>query len=123
MKNSLFGLSPIRGEGNVTENIFNSTAINVIHKLRVRERYAYPDSEEPAAALKYIANMRATGGTAIDSALRDSLKQFRSPQGTNIIVFLTDGLPTVGTTDIRRIMSSTVINNANKARIFILKAV
>jgi Ca-activated chloride channel family protein len=76
------------------------------------------NKENIAAAVSYAKNMRANGGTAIDYALTESLRLFDSPKGTNILVFLTDGLPTVGTRDIKAIIGNAASKNVNMSRIF-----
>ena len=70
------------------------------------------------AALQYADMITASGGTAIDYALNESLKLFDTPKGTNILVFMTDGLPTVGTRDVRMIINNAKSNNKNTARLF-----
>ncbi len=69
-------------------------------------------------ALDFIMRMRASGGTAIDYSLAESLKLFESPKGTNILVFMTDGLPTVGERNIKRIINNARAGNVNLARVF-----
>jgi Ca-activated chloride channel family protein len=70
------------------------------------------------AAIEYTKRMHASGGTAIDYALTESLKQFDTKKGTNILVFITDGLPTVGTRDIKAIIGNAKNNNLNRTRVF-----
>jgi len=61
----------------------------------------------------FIDAVEANGGTDIQSALTKALAQFDGTERTNQIVFLTDGLPTVGERDHRKI--SARIREANKA--------
>ncbi len=58
-------------------------------------------------ALYFIDNLSASGGTNINQALREALalKVNRDGRATEII-FLTDGLPTEGETDIQRIIQT-----------------
>lgn len=51
----------------------------------------------------FVKNLRPNGGTNINDALRASLRQFDSSDRPKMLVFMTDGLPTVGETDITRI--------------------
>ncbi len=68
--------------------------------------HPFADAPVPAAAENreraraFISELRARGGTAIDSALRNALDT-SPPKGNRIgmLVLLTDGLPTVGETD------------------------
>lgn len=68
---------------------------------------------------KFITAIRPTGGTAINDALLAALKMH--PEGSDrlfIIVFLTDGLPTVGVTDEKEIIDNVLKNNTFGTRIF-----
>jgi len=63
------------------------------------------------AAVEFIENMEARGGTAIDEALTTALSQKREGERPHMVLFLTDGLPTVGETNI-----DAIIRNADKRR-------
>jgi uncharacterized protein YegL len=67
------------------------------------------------AGLKFIENLRAEGGTNINDALVAAFKQFQSGERPAMIVFLTDGLPTVGPTDVKQIEKN--VKEANHARV------
>jgi Ca-activated chloride channel family protein len=60
-----------------------------------------------AAARQFAARFVAAGGTAIDSALTEALRT-RAPSGAlpRMVVFLTDGMPTIGETDPRNIVTN-----------------
>jgi Ca-activated chloride channel homolog len=60
---------------------------------------------------EFVDNLHPTGGTNINDALIASLKQFESNDRPKILVFMTDGLPTVGETNVTRI-----IDNASKTK-------
>lgn len=51
----------------------------------------------------FVKNLRPNGGTNINDALRAALRQFDNSDRPKMLVFMTDGLPTVGETDINRI--------------------
>jgi len=51
----------------------------------------------------FVKNLRPNGGTNINDALRAALRQFDGSDRPKMLVFMTDGLPTVGETDINRI--------------------
>jgi Ca-activated chloride channel homolog len=51
----------------------------------------------------FVQSLKPVGGTNINQALLTTLKQFAPGNRPKIIVFLTDGLPTVGETNITRI--------------------
>ncbi|MCW3095246.1 MAG: uncharacterized protein JWL77_864 [Chthonomonadaceae bacterium] len=57
-------------------------------------------------ARHFVENIEASGGTNIDDALRAAVDLIKDEPGkTKMIVFLTDGLPTVGETDINTILT------------------
>jgi Ca-activated chloride channel family protein len=69
-------------------------------------------------ALAFIDRIRAEGGTNINDSLVTSLGQFQPSDRPQMLVFLTDGLPTVGTTDVREILKNVAYANRAKVRIF-----
>ena len=71
-----------------------------------------------ADARLYVDRIEAKGGTNIYEALTDALK-IKSEEGRPAsIVFLTDGLPTVGETDPGRIVNHVSERNTGRVRIF-----
>ncbi len=65
-------------------------------------------------ALKYISKLEATGGTNINGALLEALKQITdAKKPLNILVFLTDGQPTVDVVDEKVILKN--VKTANKS--------
>ena len=66
-------------------------------------------------ALAFIDRIRAEGGTNINDALVTALGQFQPSERPQMLVFLTDGLPTVGTTDVKEILKN--VGNANRAKV------
>ena len=70
-------------------------------------------------AKDFVANLRALGGTAISEALEAALDQPDEEGVPHIIVFLTDGMPTVGQTDTDRIIRDVRDWNERRARIFV----
>ncbi len=71
-------------------------------------------------AFYFIDNIRPAGGTNIHQALREALDILNVPgEGrTKSIIMLTDGLPTEGLTDVRRIVESLNLNALNDIRLF-----
>src|SRR2546423_1569057 len=59
----------------------------------------------------FVNSLRPAGGTNINQALQTALHQFDSSNRPRILVFLTDGLPTVGDTNVAHI-----VENAREAR-------
>jgi Ca-activated chloride channel family protein len=70
------------------------------------------------AALAYLEAVRPGGGTNIHDALLEALRQPRSGDRLPIVLFLTDGLPTVGETGERAIRELVERGNAERRRIF-----
>src|SRR5262249_45819208 len=63
-------------------------------------------SQNRSKAEEFIKDLKAIGGTAIDDALKKALALRSSSEGRPfVIVFLTDGRPTIGTTDADEIVS------------------
>lgn len=85
----------------------------------------YSNTLQPAttgnlqAAVKWVDDLEATGGTAIDDALREALTIRSNEDGrTNTMVFFTDGQPTWGERDPNRILANVKKNNTANTRIF-----
>ena len=70
-------------------------------------------------ALRFVDEVEDSGGTNINDALLQALEVIEPGEGPNYILFLTDGLPTVGITGTAEILKN--INKANelKTRIFV----
>jgi Ca-activated chloride channel family protein len=68
-------------------------------------------------ALEFVESIEARGGTNIDKALRTALAETRS-KNPRLVVFLTDGIPTAGETDMEDILENTSAANTAEARIF-----
>jgi len=75
--------------------------------------------ENVAAALEFIDRLEARGGTAIDEALTLALKTLKDAKGLPMVVFLTDGLPTIGETNADTILANAAKGNTGKARLFV----
>ncbi|MGM0568622.1 MAG: VIT domain-containing protein [Elusimicrobiota bacterium] len=70
-------------------------------------------------ALEYVDNIRAVGGTDINAALTEAVKKFSGGKRPNMVVFLTDGRPTTGLTQPKRIIRNVKEANKMKARLFV----
>jgi len=75
-------------------------------------------SETEKAAKKYIEGVTATGGTNIYKALEEALAQEPVKGMLPIVLFLTDGLPTVGNTSEVDIRNLAAKSNPHKRRVF-----
>jgi len=70
-------------------------------------------------ALQHARSLRATGGTDINAALQAALKGQEQGAGVPMILFVTDGDPTVGVTDFEQILKNAQAANQRAARIFV----
>ena len=61
---------------------------------------------------EFISKLRPVGGTNINGALVAAMSQFDRSERPRILVFMTDGLPTVGETKVQ-----SIVDNAREARI------
>lgn len=77
------------------------------------------DKEPRASAHEFIDRFKPMGGTAIDEALRHALSQ-RPPDSERpfVVIFLTDGRPTVGLTDEESILTRVREVNEAGTRVF-----
>jgi len=71
-----------------------------------------------AKAKEYIQKLRPIGGTNIDEALELACKEKKAADRPNMIVFITDGKPTIGETFEEKLLSKIKANNAENTRIF-----
>ncbi len=69
-------------------------------------------------ATEFIDGIRARGGTAIEDALVTAITQQTESSRPHMIIFITDGLPTVGETDADRLVQTIGDRNSGDARIF-----
>ena len=67
----------------------------------------------------FIKGLKPIGGTAIDDALKKALA-LRSERGDRpfVVIFLTDGRPTIGTTDEEQIVAGVKRANDGRTRVF-----
>ena len=66
----------------------------------------------------FVSKLQPSGGTNINDSLIASLKQFDSGDRPKMLVFMTDGLPTVGETSVDRILSNLAKAKNVDVRIF-----
>ncbi|MDD2708077.1 MAG: VIT domain-containing protein [Verrucomicrobiae bacterium] len=70
-------------------------------------------------AASFINNLRAIGGTAIEEALDKALAVRPEKTGRpSVVIFLTDGQPTVGVTSEEEILKAIKKHNETRARVF-----
>lgn len=77
-------------------------------------------SNQVKAAGEYVDSLRASGGTDIDSALKAAVKmQPKNSERPYMIVFLTDGMPTVGITNTEQILKNVKQQAGRSIRLFV----
>ncbi|HJR09416.1 MAG TPA: VIT and VWA domain-containing protein [Pyrinomonadaceae bacterium] len=69
------------------------------------------DERGRARGVEFVGKLQPTGGTNINGALQAALKQFDSSDRPKMLIFMTDGLPTVGVTN-----PQLIIENARGAK-------
>lgn len=74
--------------------------------------------ETRKAALGFVEGLYAGGSTNIDGALKAALSQLTDASRPNYVLFLTDGLPTVGVTAEAQIAAHAQEYNKVRARVF-----
>ncbi len=76
------------------------------------------DATTAAQARDYIAAIRASGGTNIHDAMLEALQPEPTEGSLPMVLFLTDGLPTVGVTSEAHIRSAVEAGNSHQRRVF-----
>jgi Ca-activated chloride channel homolog len=86
---------------------------------KYRDNLVESSKEQVENAKRWVDNLRASGGTAIDDALASAFA-FRTdePGRTFTVIFFTDGLPTIGETSADKILSRATARNTANTRIF-----
>ena len=99
-------LSTLLGNLNARDRFGIITFASDTRTFRDEMKTAAPDNLQ--ASKKWIEDIKAVGGTNINDALLDALKMLGKPEGNRArqIVFLTDGQPTVGETDVAQILKN-----------------
>src|SRR5215203_746330 len=67
---------------------------------------------------EFVKKLQPNGGTNINDALKAALRQFDSSDRTKMLVFMTDGLPTVGESNIEKIIKNAKDIKVNGLRLF-----
>jgi Ca-activated chloride channel family protein len=110
----------------VVEGLKDGEAFNIIDYSSTVERFAprpvIKDAKTLADAKKYISDLKSDGGTNIHDALLEALRP-EVLAGENgpmlpMVLFLTDGLPTVGVTSEAQIREASARANTHKRRMF-----
>lgn len=86
----------------------------------IDDRLLAATPENKVRAKRYVERLEAAGGTNIDAALEEGTRILKHVDGRMpMVFFLTDGLPTVGETDMNGLIKRFAEENSNlKARVF-----
>ncbi|HAZ07228.1 MAG TPA: hypothetical protein DCZ01_01620 [Elusimicrobia bacterium] len=86
----------------------------------LEEKLLPADAANKARAQRYIERLEAAGGTNIEGALTEGLRLLGRAEGrVPMVFFLTDGVPTVGQTDVGTLLRRVYESNAGvQARLF-----
>jgi Ca-activated chloride channel family protein len=91
-----------------------ATTVNKYH-----ENLLLASKDNLTQARKWVDDLEATGGTAINDALQSALSMRTDDSSrTFTIVFFTDGRPTIGETDAEKILQNVARRNTSSTRIF-----
>ncbi|MEO5510054.1 MAG: VIT domain-containing protein [Longimicrobiales bacterium] len=82
-----------------------------------RDDWAQASSAEIRAAGRWVDNLRADGGTNIGDALRDAFNTTSSTTRLSVVVFMTDGVPSVGEQNPER-LAMIAERDAGRTRVF-----
>jgi Ca-activated chloride channel family protein len=109
----LYCLNSLRPQDRFNVIPFNEAADPLLRRLE-------PANEANLSkAKRFVEEIEASGGTNIDEALKAAIAQIREESGDQkMIVFLTDGLPTVGETNANAILRNVKDAKAGGARLF-----
>jgi Ca-activated chloride channel homolog len=106
----------------VVEGLADGEAFNLItYNEAVQPLFQAPrraDPESRRLARSFIDGIRPSGGTNIHGALLEALRAPAAPGQLPVLLFLTDGLPTVGETFEKKIRAGVAAANTGGRRIF-----
>ena len=108
----LFGIRSLRDGDR-----FNVISFAGEERLMERDLIA-ADAAGKRRGEEFVKNLRPTGGTNINDSLVASLGQFDKNDRPKMLVFMTDGLPTVGETNIEKINANVQKAKTVDVRIF-----
>ncbi len=108
----LFGIRSLR-----PEDRFNVISFAGEERLMEPDLIA-ADERGLARGEAFAKSLRATGGTNINDSLRAALRQLQPTGRPQMIVFMTDGLPTVSETNVDRIVENVRKERPTGVRIF-----
>lgn len=106
----------------VIEGLLPGEAFNIVDYSDTIEVFAdkpvIKTEESIVQARAYLKTLRASGGTNIRDALLEALRMPPTPDMLPMVLFLTDGLPTIGERSEVKIREAVAAANTHKRRIF-----
>ncbi|MGK0190284.1 MAG: Ca-activated chloride channel family protein [Verrucomicrobiales bacterium] len=106
----------------VLEGLDDGEAFNIIVYNESVESFSPQPVVKDAATMKqvrtYLTALRVSGGTNIHDAIVEALRQKPTEGTLPIVLFLTDGLPTIGQTSEKAIREVAAKGNPHSRRIF-----
>jgi Ca-activated chloride channel homolog len=108
----LFGIRSLRAEDR-----FNVVSFAGEEHL-MENRLINANDAGRAEGLKFVGALKPNGGTNINDSLRAALRQFEKTERPKMVVFMTDGLPTVGETSINHIVENVRDERVDGVRLF-----
>jgi Ca-activated chloride channel family protein len=97
-------------------DLFNIVAYDGVVESFRPELEKFND-ETRKAAIGYVEGLYAGGGTNIHDALTTALNQLKDSSRPNFVIFLTDGLPTIGERNESKIVVAAKSSNSVRARV------
>ncbi|MFN2290646.1 MAG: VIT domain-containing protein [Anaerolineae bacterium] len=103
----------------VLDNLHERDRFNIVAFSTSTRSYARDlvPADERGEARDFVARLEASGSTDINRALLEALAMTGTGRPT-VLIFLTDGLPTVGEVDVERIIENVQDAGPENARIF-----
>jgi Ca-activated chloride channel family protein len=93
-------------------------SFNVIAYNESVDSFSHRPVRRSTEVVPYLQSLQARGGTNIHDALLEALRQPASPHSLPIVLFLTDGRPTIGQTNEKMIRDAVAAANTQKKRLF-----
>jgi Ca-activated chloride channel family protein len=106
----------------VLEGLEEGEAFNIVIYHEAVESFAtepvVKNAETMRAARAYLRDLRVRGGTNLHDALLEALRMKSTPGCLPLVLFLTDGLPTIGQTSEQAIAELATRGNRHGRRVF-----
>lgn len=112
----------LKAASQVIEGLEDGEAFNVIVYNEAIEQFSatpvIKSRETLLEVRQYLSGIRVSGGTNIHDALQSAISQKPTPDMLPIVLFLTDGVPTIGQTQEKKIRDAIASGNKHQRRIF-----